>query len=649
MEAYTYSPLDLDEPTFRLIRLFSGIGRLQCELVHALLAPSHIMDYEAVSYTWGNATDKTYIEIHNETIKRLRIWSNLYDLLLDLRDSVQDRMLWIDAICINQDAKDETERNHQVQQMAEIYRQARGVIVWLGSSTNETNLAMESLIGLQTLCKNMKLKPNEIHASTTSKGPQSDRRRDHEDPQSLGIKQIFDRPWFCRIWILQEVGNARTALIHCGRKAVSSIIFSVAPLIFNIEIDSHCQAVLDLMPGSPARSTQGIQYRDLRTLLLYFREAQAARQHDHIYALLGLCSEESKRIKVSYEKHISTVISDVISQICHYEVAPGPLYYSIEEFQDDIEHLDEMVMERVIVRGYTDSLRSVFERGDVNINFAKDDMLTTAVKNEEKGKQPTITEAMFTAAIRNTVQGKELLEILLRQRQDCVGSERDKILARAIRKVGKRRTLFNVILQRAGKQVISDRVLELAIRQCSRSEEYIDIALQRDRELAITEAMVMAVVQSNGEVLHLMLQRAKNCAIAPGVLSAAIGNEDENGIRSSSVFSSDDNYPITVNGMIATINEMNQNRDDLYFLFRNLDISAITANIVISVIEIGIEKREVLRFLFERGDDSAITPRILQLAIDILNDNREVLRAIFPQANKITTDVVIAAIKNTVH
>lgn len=60
-----------------------------------------------------------HIEVfHGETIKKLSVRPNLYHLLLDLRYTGEDRILWVDAICIDQNVI--KERNHQVQQMAAI-------------------------------------------------------------------------------------------------------------------------------------------------------------------------------------------------------------------------------------------------------------------------------------------------------------------------------------------------------------------------------------------------------------------------------------------------------------------------------------------------------------------------------------------------
>lgn len=57
---------------------------------------------------------------------------NLHEALLRLRDPAIERIIWIDAVCIDQD--DDTEKTHQIGLMSKIYGQANRVIIWLGEA-----------------------------------------------------------------------------------------------------------------------------------------------------------------------------------------------------------------------------------------------------------------------------------------------------------------------------------------------------------------------------------------------------------------------------------------------------------------------------------------------------------------------------------
>ncbi|KAI1281681.1 heterokaryon incompatibility protein-domain-containing protein [Xylaria sp. FL0933] len=535
MEAYTYAPLDLNEPSFRLIRLFPGVGQqLQCELVHASLAPGEMIDYEAVSYTWGPVTHGIFfIEIHGEKIGKLSIGYNLFRLLLNLRDLVVDRILWIDAICINQDEDDATERNHQVQQMAKIYRGAQRVLVWLGPPTDEMTLAMSLLKRLQKPCRDTKRKVGEIQ--DLDRGDiQYSGSQDQNNPTRLGLEQVFSHPWFRRIWILQEVGNARAALIYCGKHAISSKIFCQAPSILKIRLDPHHQAVLDLMPGSQIRLKEGRSPRDLRTLLQYFQEAQATREHDHIYALLGLCSEEDNCLRVSYEKPMSTVISEVISLICRYEVpsGPKPMYSSLREFQMDLKQLDEKVLEKLAIHGYTDSLKCAFERPGTDITVTEDVMLAGA-GNRLKGREIfdifaqkvgklDVTETVLQTAAENDRQGKEILEIILPQAANTEITE--GFIQSVVRNQTCSKKVLAIVLQRVERSAITEEVVLAAARNTTQSERILDLILSLTGKTVINESLAVKAAErgwTGKEMLDVIHSRA-DIPITKRLVMAAI-------------------------------------------------------------------------------------------------------------------------------
>jgi hypothetical protein len=71
------------------------------------------------------------------------IRSNLEKALRDIRHLDTQRILWIDAICINQSNVDEM--SQQVLKMRLIYEHAGCVLAWLGEAGDISELAMELL------------------------------------------------------------------------------------------------------------------------------------------------------------------------------------------------------------------------------------------------------------------------------------------------------------------------------------------------------------------------------------------------------------------------------------------------------------------------------------------------------------------------
>jgi hypothetical protein len=97
--------------------------------------------FEAISYVWGDAMQKLHLTCggHDLVITR-----SLHAELHRLRHPDRSRLIWADAISINQ--ADTEERGQQVSLMRTIYQRAAGVLVWLGPDTDGDAHAAFSLI-----------------------------------------------------------------------------------------------------------------------------------------------------------------------------------------------------------------------------------------------------------------------------------------------------------------------------------------------------------------------------------------------------------------------------------------------------------------------------------------------------------------------
>jgi hypothetical protein len=100
---FKYKPIDLQGPSFRLLKLLPGIGwdRVRCEIFDASFEKGEdAITYEALSYTWGG-TERTEEITMDE--RRLFVTPNLLSALKTIRYTHTERVLWIDAICIDQE------------------------------------------------------------------------------------------------------------------------------------------------------------------------------------------------------------------------------------------------------------------------------------------------------------------------------------------------------------------------------------------------------------------------------------------------------------------------------------------------------------------------------------------------------------------
>jgi hypothetical protein len=176
---YRYSPLP-GPSSIRLFRLMPHTdknARIQCRLFDYSIQETgeRACLYEALSYVWGGS-DKP----HSILIGRygLPVTVNLYAALLHLRDRLIERIIWVDAICIDQD--NQTERAQQVQSMAKIYCKANRVIVWLGEAVADSDQALK-----------------EIRVAADEESIRSS----HNEGKQQAILALLQRKWFQRIWV----------------------------------------------------------------------------------------------------------------------------------------------------------------------------------------------------------------------------------------------------------------------------------------------------------------------------------------------------------------------------------------------------------------------------------------------------------------
>jgi hypothetical protein len=159
----------------------------------------------------------------------LQIRASLWQALKELVTRVNTVRFWIDQVCIDQD--NETEREQQVRLMSRIYGRAQRVIGWLGSHEGDSSLAFSLLLMLGSL--------------SIAKDPQIDQGwqsplvvlmeegnvRSTDDLFNPNLRPIqaaarlVQRPWFSRLWIVQEVALATTLELCCGNSSIPGEVF----------------------------------------------------------------------------------------------------------------------------------------------------------------------------------------------------------------------------------------------------------------------------------------------------------------------------------------------------------------------------------------------------------------------------------------
>lgn len=211
---------------FRLLRIHPGQhdDPLRCDLISTALeaAPS----YTALSYVWGDPTKVGQVECSGI---KTTVTRSLLGGLRQLRDTEEDAMVWADAICINQ--SDAKEKSSQVNMMGTIYDQATEVFVWLGDDPEllaghafgalpPINAAVVSGTHRtwydSDLQFSFKIGDGEAEAAPPGRISRDNTGSLLNQQQLEAIKQMYNLPWFTRVWVLQEVGLASKATACWG-------------------------------------------------------------------------------------------------------------------------------------------------------------------------------------------------------------------------------------------------------------------------------------------------------------------------------------------------------------------------------------------------------------------------------------------------
>ncbi|KAB2573914.1 putative het domain protein [Lasiodiplodia theobromae] len=282
--------------TTRLVQIqpstASGSG-LVVNIVEAF--PSGPLEYDALSYTWGTAEPDKPIVANND--RRLLVTDNLAKAMRRFRHATEVVSLWIDQLCIDQ--RNARERSLQVAMMGTIYRSARKVIVWLGddvqddgSSQQQLNLKPGLRLAGQILDK-LREEPRlkfDWSNSATSSLPRAGNR------PWQALAAILRRPWFGRMWVIQEVVLSSCIEVYCGREMFTWD--EVGKIVDYLDCDEYraynirnSELVTEL-PFSrinriKKQHEQGVR-PDLFELMLACRHFGATDERDKIYALLEL-------------------------------------------------------------------------------------------------------------------------------------------------------------------------------------------------------------------------------------------------------------------------------------------------------------------------------------------------------------------------
>ena len=329
MDRYTYQPLDSAEGEIRLFRLLPGSfsDDIEIDIFHArsrFKEEGHkrsksrklVPLYEALSYVWGSDAEPSFVAVRRSSTHspvRLSVTQNLAEALRYLRRENEERILWVDAICINQ--KDSTERGVQVGRMGNVYKNATQVDVWLGPESEDSEVAVDLVHSITVDL--VRAGPEERaqwgqDALTVLPGSETAKLFADSDelyPKFRALRGLCGRRWFTRVWIYQEFHLSRAAIAFVGLRTFDvRDLYKVLRFLYSRAGGEYSTGTIHRVRNLLRPISSRVGPSDITWSL---KRSLCSDERDRVYAILGLLSDEYRtEIIPDYSKSIQEVYKD---------------------------------------------------------------------------------------------------------------------------------------------------------------------------------------------------------------------------------------------------------------------------------------------------------------------------------------------------
>ena len=349
---YRYRELDSASSTIRLVTILPGdfASEIVCSLSHVELSTSP--EYEALSYVWGDMTQTVRIVLDGFYFQ---VTTKLERALRFLRNPTSPRVMWVDSICINQGSN--AEKSTQVLRMGSIYKAARIVVVWLGEEIEVTDEDPQNHLQRQLPLSGAAFARAEQIAALPAGTWKTQLPDVLSDPSFWDdickLLVLFKRPWFERIWTLQEAALSRQTIFLCERTTCSMEVLDRATYRLTsvgnpppLADTTSKQGVMPFtrilfcrMLASQPDLEADIPSRVYVLLSQVICHRKSTDPRDRLYGMLGICAagdqgELDASIMPDYNKSTADVFLGLAEYLLRQRHSLDILYGDRTEFED---------------------------------------------------------------------------------------------------------------------------------------------------------------------------------------------------------------------------------------------------------------------------------------------------------------------------
>jgi hypothetical protein len=288
----------------RFIRLLQVSTDFKTSRINGSFTQASLDDkpnFRAISYCWGSSdlVDKVWFDDH----QYLGITKSAAEVIRFLIDTKYTGHFWIDALCINQ--SDLEEKSKQVRLMGDVYSSARVVVAWLGEPADDSYRAMQFIATIYNEIKKYNLHGLDP-AHERSYMDQFPSFKHYNTPNWVAFQNFLKRPYFSRLWVIQEIVLSRRTIFACGEMTTSgSQLMTVVDILLRKGLSEYLLmirvgfATVEYPKGlgslqvirSIAACRGAGEDVPLQELLLFSRRFDATNPRDLIFGVLGVASE----------------------------------------------------------------------------------------------------------------------------------------------------------------------------------------------------------------------------------------------------------------------------------------------------------------------------------------------------------------------